>query len=231
MKTFPLVAFVFAAGLAHATTPTHLELIPSGSIAVHTDKGEGLEIRTEFSETSSGTWKRPTMHPPRFTPVEGSAVERGGDLTFSDGSTASYVVRAEIEGQTVKVRAAWTDTSTAAGFGRVDLWIPEALAADLTIEADGVVQLEDRNQRRNLRGVQKAVLKRTSTGEFLCSMLTEGLDLSLFFSDADPSRGVTIRVFNVPEARTALFNQNPSLSWTLSFDPASATPNEPTPTE
>jgi len=94
------------------------------------------------------------------------------------------------------------------------------------LDADDVVLLKNRDQRQNIQGAQKAVLNPNFNKEFLGTLMPEGQSLGIFFSDTSPRAGVPTRVFNVPDSRTALFNQKGSLSWSLSFDPVSAIANQ-----
>ncbi len=199
-----------------AASPTHLDMSDSGRISIRTDDLGEIQIRVDVVETSGGVWKS-VRSADGFQPEVGEEVTRSGNYEFPDGSVVVHTTRAKIDGETVSVQSEWPTDSSAPGFARVDLWISEEIASDLTIESGGEVVTTDMDERAFIRDMGDIVFRRTSDQQFLFRVERNMLNASVFFLDEQKEQGLTIRLSPVPDANSAFIGDAGEMEWTLSF--------------
>ena len=210
-----LICFLTVSSL-FAASPTHLDMSDSGRISIRTDDLGEIQIRVDVVETSGGVWKS-VRSADGFQPEVGEEVTRSGNYEFPDGAVVVHTTRAKIDGETVSVRSEWPTDSSAPGFARVDLWISEEIASDLTIESGGEAVTTDMDERGTIQGMGAIIFRRTSDQEFLFRIDGELLNASVFFLSERKNEGLTVRLGSVPNPNDSTIGDSPELEWTLSF--------------
>ncbi len=209
---------IFPMHATRAVTPTELQLKESGEILVKTDGLPDLQIRTEVKDVSTGQWKN-TSAVPKCVPSAGSSVERVQTSVFPDGSEVAHTVNAKIDGAAVNVAASWVPTGNPPGFSRVDLWIPENLAREITVTI-GDTQVFPFPEGQVIKTYETRgpmVVKRRSNDEFLLQLSGDFVSATPSYYPSIPNNGLTLRLLNVPNDTTAKIGDNTQLNWSLSF--------------
>ncbi|MFZ4778899.1 MAG: hypothetical protein ACOYM3_26325 [Terrimicrobiaceae bacterium] len=229
MKTSPVLLpalivatlFVFPLELARAAKPVALELTKSGNIIISSDGLSDMEMRIEVMDTSTGGWKR-LFPKDKILPNAGSSIDRLGLYAFPDGSEITHTVKAKIEGQSVQVAADWTPTSQAKGFSRVDLWLPQDIAQDVTITLGDrqIFPLAEGEKPGFIKNTDSLVFKQKSTWNVLFELTGDFAGVVPPYILADkPELGVTLRIANVPDDMHCSIGDATQLSWTMAFKP------------
>jgi hypothetical protein len=214
-RIFSAVLATASFSVLNAASPKSLDLNERGAISLETDTIGTLGIVTDVNETSQGSWK---AVPPvgSVEPQTGTQLTRKLTYKFPD-EPVEMTTQAKIEGSKVVVEANWNAQSSAPGFARVDLAIPEELANDLTIELRDKPFMVNMDKGRNFKNEGDFVFRRTSTGEFLFRLTGEFPEIQFWFRESAREDGLRIRIFNVPNANTSTIGDATTLKWTLSF--------------
>ncbi len=208
-----------AVSQAAAVQPAELTLKESGEILLTTDSLPPMQIRTEVKDVSSGEWKN-TKVIQKCAPAGGTEVERTQTYVFPDGSEVTHTVDAKIAGNAVDVAASWVaPAANPPGFSRVDLWIPEDLAGEISITI-GDQTVFPRAEGQTIKTYATGgpvVVKRRSNGEFLFQLTGDFMSVTPAFYPEQSAAGLTLRLLNVPADNTAKIGDNTQLKWSLSF--------------
>lgn len=212
-------AAVFSIESARAANPTGLDLKKSGDITIATDSLPDMEIRVEVKEVSHREWGK-TEAKEKYQPTSGTDIERLQTYGFPDGSEIKHAVKVKIQGSEVKMSAEWSSGS-AAGFSRVDLWIPQELSEDMIVTL-GDKKVFPTDEGKNLgviKNTDTLVFKRKSSGEFLFTLSGDYFGVFMGLVRDHPEMGLTIRIGNVPLDIAATIGDATQMSWTLGFKP------------
>ena len=216
-----IAALLCAAGPSEALTPTQLTLKTNGEILIATDSLPDLQIRTEVKEVADRQLKL-TQIVEKCAPAQGDSVERVQKHLFSDGTELTHTVNAKIADSQVDVAASWVASSKAPGFSRVDLWIPEQLCDDITVEIGGQTAFPYASESSpfvTYQGSEPVVVKRRSTGEFLFRVTGDYSSVVPAFYVQQPSAGLMLRLLTVPEEIKAGIADKTAVNWSLNFGP------------
>lgn len=217
-KTLPhLLSAIFAVTTLHAVTPESLELDEAGTIHVFTDKLEGIRVSSGMQQVVDGTWVRTATSPASFENQVGGEVERVGMYGFNDGSDVELTVKAKIEDSQVMVNAAWPNQSSAPGFTMLVLNIPQEIAEDLTIEADGSPVFRNFENNGIFVSSEELLFRRTSTDEFLFKMTGDNVAGHILFNADDLAEGLSLRSVNGTDPNNCTISDSPTIGFTLSF--------------
>lgn len=182
----------------------------SGMNVEYAAGGYSFEFRPELNEVVSGRWQK--------IPLGQPDVARGAsDLRLSaacpapGGGEIGVAVSLRQSGRNViDTEMSWSGAPDFPGFGRLDIWLPEAEAGDLVVELDGKPGFENWNRKLSvLKEVRSVAARRASTGKTLFEASPkDGVfpRIELFFEPDRPDRGLFIRFFNVENPNASGIN-------------------------
>ncbi len=216
----PFLCLAVASGLSLASTiadSLSLELTATGNILIMGTKAEPLEVRQDVSETSRGSWRR-AKEQPHFMQASGAEVTRNSTYNFPDGSLVDHTLTARVEGRTVFVDASWDTDSTAPGFAKSDLWIPESVAEDLIVTIDGKECFRDMELLGGAYSTpQEIVGTLASTGQTLFIMRGEIAKFTPILSSRQAEPWLVFRLWSLDNPKDSTISDTTKQSWSIDF--------------
>ena len=220
MKTTPILLVALHIGLtcAQATPPTSLDLLPTGAIQLQGGSADECQIRPGLVDLSTGKWRGMGMIS-KVIPDSGTELSTTIRLKREDSPEFDYTLVAKIAGNRVSASGAWKSEGSLPGFGRLDFWVPEAMASDLTLECNGKEfynNFKPGKQGPRFPAATSIVARRTSTGEFLFQ-IDNAANASINLIEGTESQGLTIRIAPGPTADCQI-SDTPEISWEIDFE-------------
>ena len=220
MKTTPILLVALHVGLtcAQATPPTNLDLLPTGAIQLQGGSADECQIRPGIVDLSTGKWRGMGMTS-KIKPDSGTELSTNITLKHEDSPEFDYSLVAKIAGNRVSASGAWKSESSHPGFGRLDFWIPESMASDLTLECNGKEfcrNFKQVTQGTRFPAAASIVARRTSSGEFLFQ-IDNATNASINLIEGQEAQGLTIRIAPGPTVDCQI-GDTPEISWEIDFE-------------
>jgi len=220
MKTTPILLVALHIGLtcAQATPPTSLDLLPTGAIQLQGGSADECQIRPGLVDLSTGNWRGMGMIS-KVIPDSGTELSSNIRLKRDDSPEFDYTLMAKIAGNRVSASGAWKSEGSLPGFGRLDFWVPESMASDLTLECNGkefFCNFKSGAPAESFPAAASIVARRTSSGEFLFQ-IDNAPNASFRLIEGQESQGLTIRVAPGTTANCQI-GDFPEISWEIDFE-------------
>ena len=216
MKTTPILLVALHIGLtcAQATPPTNLDLLPTGSIQLQGGSADKCEIRPGLVDLSTGKWRGFAMIS-QVIPASGTELSSTMRLKREDSPEFDYTLAAKIAGNRLSASGAWKSEGSRSGFGRLDFWLPESMASDITLECNGKEFFCNFKESAQFPYSASIVARRTSSGEFLFQ-IDNAPNASINIVEGI-AKGLTIRI--APRTNVdCQISDTPEISWEIDFE-------------
>lgn len=213
IHTTLLAAALFSSlSAARAIEPQSLAMGESGNIKITTATLGTLTIVPAVNDTAvKGFQKEKPVK--AFPPAKGGAVEGTGSYKLSVGVTVDLKLGAKIVDNSVEVNASWDASGEADGTVRIDLNIPPAEAADLTISVNGkVIGRNGGSMGQRILNPEEIIFTRTSIDQELYRITSTALQ-AVVVGQID---GLTIHLATMPGGK-CLITDTKETAWTLTF--------------
>ena len=220
MKTTPILLVALHVGLtcAQATPPHTLDLLPTGAIQLQGGSADECEIRPGLVDLSTGKWRGMGMIS-KVIPDSGTELSSTIRLKREDSPEFDYTLVAKIAGNRLSASGAWKSEGSLPGFGRLDFWVPESMASDLTLECNGkefYSNFKQATQGPKFPAAASIVARRTSSGEFLFQ-IDNAPNASINLIEGTESQGLTIRIAPGTTVDCQI-GDTPEISWEIDFE-------------
>jgi len=152
-------------------------------------------------------------------PASGTELSTTMKLKREASPEFDYTLVAKIAGNRLSASGAWKSVGSHPGFGRLDFWVPEALASDLTLECNGKEfynNFKPGKQGPRFPAAASIVARRTSSGEFLFQ-IDNAANASINLIEGTESQGLTIRIAPGPTVDCQI-EDTPQISWEIDFE-------------
>jgi hypothetical protein len=137
-------------------------------------------------------------------------------LKREDSPEFDYTLAAKIAGNRLSASGAWKSEGSRSGFGRLDFWLPESMASDLTLECNGKEFYSNFKQGAKFPATASIVARRTSSGEFLFQ-IDNAPNASINLIEGQESQGLTIRIAPGTTVDCQI-GDTPEISWEIDFE-------------